>query len=32
MQGYDPAHLDPAPDLVVVGNALSRATRRWSMC
>lgn len=24
MQGYDPAHLDPAPDLVVVGNALSR--------
>ncbi len=24
MQGYEPAHLDPAPDLVVVGNALSR--------
>jgi UDP-N-acetylmuramate: L-alanyl-gamma-D-glutamyl-meso-diaminopimelate ligase len=24
MQGYDPSHLDPAPDLVVVGNALSR--------
>jgi UDP-N-acetylmuramate: L-alanyl-gamma-D-glutamyl-meso-diaminopimelate ligase len=24
MEGYDPAHLDPAPDLVVVGNALSR--------
>lgn len=24
MQGYDPAHLDPAPDLVVIGNALSR--------
>jgi len=23
-QGYDPAHLDPAPDLVVIGNALSR--------
>lgn len=22
--GYDPAHLDPRPDLVVVGNALSR--------
>jgi len=22
--GYDPAHLDPAPDLVVIGNALSR--------
>jgi len=22
--GYDPAHLDPAPDLVVVGNAISR--------
>lgn len=24
MQGYDPAHLQPEPDLVVVGNALSR--------
>ena len=24
MQGYRPEHLDPAPDLVVVGNALSR--------
>ncbi|MFV3335109.1 UDP-N-acetylmuramate:L-alanyl-gamma-D-glutamyl-meso-diaminopimelate ligase [Pseudomonas sp. NY15437] len=24
MQGYNPAHLEPAPDLVVVGNALSR--------
>ena len=24
MQGFEPAHLDPAPDLVVVGNALSR--------
>ncbi len=23
-QGYDPAQLEPAPDLVVVGNALSR--------
>ncbi|HHH35771.1 MAG TPA: UDP-N-acetylmuramate:L-alanyl-gamma-D-glutamyl-meso-diaminopimelate ligase [Gammaproteobacteria bacterium] len=23
-EGYDPAHLKPAPDLVVVGNALSR--------
>src|SRR5690349_1518215 len=23
-QGYDPAQLDPAPDLVVVGNAMSR--------
>ena len=23
-EGYDPAHLDPAPDLVIVGNALSR--------
>lgn len=22
--GYDPAHLQPAPDLVVIGNALSR--------
>ena len=24
MQGYDPAHLKPAPDLVIVGNAMSR--------
>ncbi|HEX8070914.1 MAG TPA: UDP-N-acetylmuramate:L-alanyl-gamma-D-glutamyl-meso-diaminopimelate ligase [Pyrinomonadaceae bacterium] len=24
MQGYDAAHLEPAPDCVVVGNALSR--------
>ncbi|WP_375740282.1 UDP-N-acetylmuramate:L-alanyl-gamma-D-glutamyl-meso-diaminopimelate ligase [Pseudomonas boanensis] len=24
MQGYDPAQLTPAPDLVVIGNALSR--------
>ena len=24
MEGYDPAHLEPAPDLVVIGNALSR--------
>ncbi|MFI7866896.1 UDP-N-acetylmuramate:L-alanyl-gamma-D-glutamyl-meso-diaminopimelate ligase [Ectopseudomonas khazarica] len=24
LQGYDPAHLQPAPDLVVVGNAMSR--------
>ena len=24
MQGYEAAHLDPAPDLVVIGNALSR--------
>ena len=24
MEGYDPAHLSPAPDVVVVGNALSR--------
>jgi len=24
MQGFDPAHLDPAPDMVVVGNAMSR--------
>ncbi len=24
MQGYSPANLDPAPDLVVVGNAISR--------
>jgi UDP-N-acetylmuramate: L-alanyl-gamma-D-glutamyl-meso-diaminopimelate ligase len=24
MEGYDPEHLNPAPDLVVVGNAMSR--------
>jgi len=24
MQGYEPSHLDPAPDIVVVGNAMSR--------
>jgi UDP-N-acetylmuramate: L-alanyl-gamma-D-glutamyl-meso-diaminopimelate ligase len=24
MQGYAPAHLDPAPDCVVIGNAMSR--------
>lgn len=24
MEGYDPAHLDPAPDLVIIGNAMSR--------
>ncbi len=24
IQGYDPAQLEPAPDLVVIGNALSR--------
>lgn len=24
LQGYHPEHLDPAPDLVVIGNALSR--------
>lgn len=24
MEGYDPSHLDPAPDCVVIGNALSR--------
>ena len=23
-EGYDPAHLQPAPDLVIVGNAMSR--------
>ena len=24
VEGYDPSQLDPAPDLVVVGNAMSR--------
>ncbi|MBY4678997.1 UDP-N-acetylmuramate:L-alanyl-gamma-D-glutamyl-meso-diaminopimelate ligase [Marinobacterium arenosum] len=24
MEGYDPAHLQPEPDLVIVGNAMSR--------
>ncbi|SDX59346.1 UDP-N-acetylmuramate:L-alanyl-gamma-D-glutamyl-meso-diaminopimelate ligase [Marinobacter mobilis] len=24
MEGYDPTHLDPVPDLVLIGNAMSR--------
>lgn len=24
MQGFDPSHLQPAPDLVIIGNAMSR--------
>src|SRR5690606_646421 len=24
MEGYDPAHLQPQPDLVIIGNAMSR--------
>ncbi len=24
MQGFDPAHLDPAPDVVVIGNVMTR--------
>jgi len=24
-EGYDPAHLEPAPDLIIIGNALSRS-------
>lgn len=24
IQGYDPAQLDPAPDLVIIGNAMTR--------
>ena len=24
LQGFDPAHLQPAPDLVIIGNAMSR--------
>ncbi|MGR5542997.1 Mur ligase domain-containing protein, partial [Vibrio campbellii] len=27
IQGYDPAQLEPAPDLVVIGNAMSRGNR-----
>ena len=27
MQGYEPSHLQPAPDLVIVGNALSRGNK-----
>ncbi len=27
MQGYEPAHLDPAPDVVVVGNVVTRGSR-----
>ncbi|HGA3041043.1 TPA: Mur ligase domain-containing protein [Serratia marcescens] len=28
IQGYDPAQLDPAPDLVIIGNAMTRGTAR----
>ena len=31
MRGYDPAHLDPAPDVVVVGNVVTRGTRYPAM-
>ena len=31
-QGYDPAQLDPAPDLVVIGNALSRGNPAGGIC
>lgn len=24
MEGYDPSHLDPVPDLVIIGNAMTR--------
>lgn len=24
LEGYDPAHLEPQPDLVIIGNALAR--------
>ena len=27
MEGYDPSNLDPAPDMVVVGNVMSRGNR-----
>ncbi|MGH8518144.1 MAG: UDP-N-acetylmuramate:L-alanyl-gamma-D-glutamyl-meso-diaminopimelate ligase, partial [Panacagrimonas sp.] len=27
MRGYDPAHLDPAPDVVVVGNVVTRGAK-----
>jgi UDP-N-acetylmuramate: L-alanyl-gamma-D-glutamyl-meso-diaminopimelate ligase len=30
--GYDPAHLDPAPDLVVVGNAVPRTNPEAVEC
>src|SRR6202008_7517 len=29
--GYDPAHLDPAPDVVVVGNVVARGTKYPAM-
>ncbi len=31
-EGYDPTHLDPAPDLVVIGNALSRGNPAVEYC
>lgn len=32
IQGYDPVQLKPAPDLVIVGNAMSRGNPVWSTC
>jgi len=32
VQGYDAAQLDVEPDVVVVGNALSRAAPWWRRC
>ena len=31
-QGYDVAQLEPAPDMVVIGNAMSRGNPVLNMC
>lgn len=32
IEGYDPAQLDPTPDCVIIGNAMSRGTPVWRRC
>lgn len=32
MEGYSADHLEPKPDLVLIGNAMSRAIRKSKRC
>ena len=32
IEGFDTAQLDPAPDLIIVGNALSRGNPALNIC
>ena len=32
VEGFDPAQLNPAPDLIIVGNALSRGNPALNIC